>query len=81
MKLRTVKTVYYLLFLAAVIAVISGYHSWPLALYIGVGVGLLLAMMVLLQTFWRCPLCGQPLGRMTIGAVVECPHCKKKIEV
>ena len=81
MKLRTVKKWYYALFLAAVIVVVAGYRSMPLPLYIAAGVGLLLGMMVLLQSRWRCPLCGQPLGRMTIGPVVECPKCRKRIEV
>lgn len=81
MKLRTVKKWYYTLFLAAVIVVVVGYTSMPLPLYMAAGLGLLLAMMILLQTFWRCPLCGQPLGRMQVGSVVECPHCKKKSQV
>lgn len=80
MKLRTARTLYYLLFLAAVVVVIAGY-SWPLGVYIAAGAAALLAMMMVLQTFWRCPLCGKPLGRMNISPVVECPHCRKRIEV
>ena len=80
MKLRTVRNLYYLLFAAAVFIVVVGYH-WPLWVYAAACAAVLLAMMMVLQTFWRCPLCGQPLGRMKMGNVVECPHCKKKLEV
>ena len=81
MKLRTVKKWYGLLFFAEIIVVVAGYRSMPLPLYIAAGVGLLLGMMVLLQFRWRCPLCGQPLGRMNLSPVVECPKCRKRIEV
>lgn len=80
MKLRTVRYIYYLLFLAAVFIVVVGY-SWPLWAYAAGCVAVLLAMMMFLQTYWRCPLCGQPLGRMKLGNVVVCPHCRKKLEV
>ena len=80
MKLRKVKTLYYLLFLAAVVIVVEGY-SWPLGIYIAAGMGALLAMGLLLHKHWRCPHCGKPLGRMNVCPVVECPHCKKKVEV
>lgn len=81
MKLRTVRAMYYLLFAAAFFIVVAGY-GWPLWIYCAACVAVLLAMMLLLlQNFWRCPLCGQPLGRMKMGAVVECPHCRKRISI
>lgn len=80
MKLRTARNIYYLLFAAAVVIVIAAY-SWPLWAYATACAAVLLAMMMVLQTFWRCPLCGRSLGRMKMGTVVTCPHCKKNIEV
>ena len=39
-----------------------------------------LAMFVLVWAkLWRCPHCGQHLGRMADGAKT-CPHCGKSIE-
>lgn len=80
MKLRTVKNLYYLLFLAAVIVVVAGY-GWPLPVYMAAGLGVLAVMMFVLQRYWRCPLCGKQLGRMIIGAEVECPQCKKMLKI
>ena len=81
MKLRTVKRLYHILLLAAVIVTVMAYHVWPLPVYLTVGVGLLLAMGLLVQKFWRCPHCGKPLGKMNISPVVHCPHCGKKVEL
>ena len=80
MKLRTVKRLYHILLMAAAAVTVGAYHSWPLPVYLTVGMGLLLALGLLQQKYWRCPFCGKPLGKMNISPVLHCPHCRERIE-
>ena len=78
MKLRTVKKLYYIaLFALVILAPLMRF--WVIAAYCA---GVCYAVFLyLLFKFWRCPFCGKMLGRMVIGDVMQCPHCKKEIKL
>ena len=80
MKLKTVKRVYYMLLILCIIVSIVGYHFLDLIVYIMAGGILLAAMGVLLHKYWRCPVCGAPLGKMNVDSILTCPQCGNKVK-
>lgn len=81
MKLKTVKRVYYMLLILCIIVSIVGYHFLDLIVYIMAGGIPLAAMGVLLSKYWRCPVCGAPLGKMNVDSIITCPKCGKKVNI
>ena len=80
MKLRTVKRWYYIALLLLVILAPIG-RIWSLTIYCAVLICVMAPFLWLLFKYWRCPACGKMLGRMVIGNLVRCPHCKKEIDI
>ena len=76
MKLKTVKTIFYIL---------SGIISFMLVIalimqvfvYVYIVIGIAIAAVVFTSIFWRCPNCRKALGR--IGKYDFCHHCGTKL--
>lgn len=80
MKLRTVRKLYYTALLALIILAPFG-RTWQPVVYCGILICAMVPFLWLLFRFWRCPLCGKMLGRVVIGNVIRCPHCKEEIKL
>ena len=80
MKLSTVKKLYFAALVGILLLAMIG-RSWPTTVFYTAVFGAVAAYVVMLYKFWRCPVCGKSLGKMTTGKVVVCPHCQREIKL
>ena len=77
MKLKTVKTIFYIL--SGIISVMLVFALIMQAFgYAYIVIGIAIATVVFLSMFWRCPNCRKAIGR--IGKYEFCQHCGTKLD-
>ena len=77
MKLKTVKTISYILsgIISAMLVIMLIMQAFA---YVYIVIVIAIAMVVFLSMFWRCPNCRKALGR--IGKYDFCQHCGTKLD-
>jgi len=76
MKLKTVKTLFYVLTgIISIMLVVM--LIMQVFVYVYIAIGIAIATVVFLSMFWRCPNCRKAIGR--IGKYEFCQHCGTKL--
>lgn len=73
-------TIIAMLAIAVVLLILANlFHGIVRFVFYGLAVFAAVMFVVLWAKIWRCPHCGQHLGRMSTTGDT-CPHCKQKLE-
>jgi len=77
MKLKTVKTIFYILSGIISVLLVTMLIMQTFG-YVYIVIGIAIASVVFLSVFWRCPKCSKVLGR--IEKYDFCQHCGTKLD-